>query len=219
MKLPFPTAILLLSIALPRAEADPIRLTGGILSTGAATPLTRMFVDLSGPGFAYSNSAPDFDFFDFMSAQPPWMFPELQLAPGTAVEFDAFLPALLGLELDNFLSFGGQFYRATAAILIDTGLVPVGPSVTLPFTLVGSVHGCIPSVPEGCALTDATVDVSIVGSGTMHALFSEVEDSGLLQLEAVRYEVAPVLEPSTLLLLAGGVTALAARSRSRRSAG
>ena len=101
----------------------------------------------------------------------------------------------------------------------------MGPGVNVvPFTLAGDVHGCI--VRRGGAPLPLlrgrtqTVDLSFVGSGIVRMHFGEAAtDPRLLQLEVVRYEVGPVPEPSTLLLLAGGATALGARARSRRSAG
>jgi PEP-CTERM motif-containing protein len=207
-------ALLLLSLSVARVEADAIRMTEGIVSTDARTPLTSAFVELIGPDIRYEDTYP-FSPFSFVGTQPAWDYPNLPLVPGTEVEFDAFVPPALGP--DDILVFRGSSFRGTAEIQIHTGRIAVAPLVTLPFTLVGSLHGCIPSLPDSCSGGDPWVDVPIVASGTVRAFFSEVaDDPRLLQLEAVRYEVSPVPEPSTLLLLAAGLTALAARASSCR---
>jgi len=194
-------------------------MTGGRLYTDGSLAFRNVSVDLFGPEFVWFTSY----FSNFMSflGDPD---PTLPHALGTDVEFDASITAD-GEFFENaefpvgLLIFQGQDYLATGQIQVDTEPIPVGLGVvTVPFTLVGSVHGCTATGLESCGRGSETVDLSILASGTVHALFNEVPgDDGLLQLAVIQYEVeAPVPEPTSLLLMAGGVAALAARVRLRR---
>ena len=118
--------------------------------------------------------------------------------------------------------------------MLDTGPVPVvktaetpdgGPLVSVPFTLVGTIYACIPTVvdfpPNACRFVDDRVELPIVGSGMVRAIFLEVPDSNLVHIENIWYElqpeVQPIPEPTTLLLMAAGVATLGAGARRRRA--
>jgi hypothetical protein len=163
-------ALVLSSMSAPRAEAGPIVMTGGRLYTDGSLAFRNVSVDLFGPEFVWFTSY----FSNFMSflGDPD---PTLPHALGTDVEFDASITAD-GEFFENaefpvgFLIFRGQDYLATGQIQVDTQPIPVGLGVvTVPFTLVGNVHGCTATGLESCGRGSETVDLSILASGTVHA--------------------------------------------------
>ena len=220
-------ALLILMLSTPRAEATPIVvLTSGTLLSDRTTPFTNINVELVGPDFLL------WSFYLYTS----FGFPPggEQYAPGTEVEFDG--NVTVGGDTDQprdggMLRYRGDWYIAVGDIVLDTGPVPVvktaetpdgGLLVTVPFTLVGTIYACIPTVvdypPNGCRLADDRVELSIVGSGMVRAIFLEVPDSNLVQIENIWYDVQqPIPEPTTLLLMAAGVATLGAGARRRRA--
>jgi PEP-CTERM motif len=84
-----------------------------------------------------------------------------------------------------------------------------------PFALTGTLHGQSLVGPD-------SIDLDIAGYGMMTAEYRHTFD-GRLELSKVTYEVDPIPEPTTLLLVGAGLAGIATgrgRYRSRmRSAG
>jgi hypothetical protein len=208
---------LLLSLAAHPAAATPVVISAGTIVTdamafpGVAAQVEGPAVSLS-PGLYYETA--------IVFAGFPW--PGQLVAAGTEVEFDAHVQMPSPRAT---LWYRGEVYQAAGRLLLDTGRAEVGPIVVLPFTLAGIVVGCsLPPIEEvdlSCSRRAEVdpdvqlVELSIVGSGTLRARFGEAE-GGLLSFDQISYDVtAPVPEPTSLLLLAGGLGALGARMRRR----
>ena len=188
-------ALLILMLSTPRAEATPIVLTSGTLYSDGQMAFTNIDVVLPEIGLFAPYPVNSFYF-------PPG---GEQYVPGTEVEFDG------GVTVGNDRNGGtlGGFYTAVGDIVLDTGPVPVvktaetpdgGPLVSVPFTLVGTIYACIPTVvdfpPNACRFVDDRVELSIVGSGMVRAIFLEVPDSNnLVQVENIGTSCSPRCSP------------------------
>ena len=166
-------------------------------------PFDDVFVNLVGAAFTLTNELL-IDSFLFAGTPNPAF---ILLPPGTAVEFTGHASLFAPGDL---LVYSGDAYRASGVINVSTSSIVVGSLLTLPFTLSGSIHGEKLGGP-------GTVDLDIIGGGTVTAMFEQVSvpDAPLWEFRSITYEIAPVPEPATWMLIGSGLLGLAARRRSR----
>jgi hypothetical protein len=203
-------------------SAAPILLTSGGVNPFGDIVFTFpfVFISLEGPGFLLSsdgNESPSFD---------PRAFPVCPVPPCPT--------AIVNLSLSTALSgrpgfggfdqvfYGGEWYVATSGFVnITTSSTVIGPRaggegqlVMLPFALNGGVHGESP--------TAGSVDLEFVGGGTVRADYTNrcfpagACDISEWTLSAVSYDIEPIPEPTSWILLGSGLLGYAARRRSAR---
>ena len=196
---------ILSAFSAPHAGAVPIVMTSGSIHMDSTTPVPfdDVFVNLVGAAFTLTNEFL-IDSFLFTGTPNPAF---ILLPPGTAVEFTGHASLFAPGDL---LVYSGDAYRASGVINVSTSSIVVGPLLTLPFMLSGSIHGDSLSGP-------GTVDLDIIGSGTVTAMFEQVSlpDSQPWEFRSITYEIAPVPEPATWMLIGSGLLGLVARRRSR----
>jgi hypothetical protein len=190
----------------PHAGAVPIAMTSGSIHMDSTTPVPfdDVFVNLVGAAFTLTNEFL-IDSFLFAGTPNPAF---ILLPPGTAVEFTGHASLFAPGDL---LVYSGDAYRASGVINVSTSSIVVGPLLTLPFTLSGSIHGEKLGGP-------GTVDLDIIGGGTVTAMFEQVSlpDAPDWEFRSITYEIAPVPEPASWMLLGAGLLGVVARRRSTR---
>jgi hypothetical protein len=225
--LPISTVLAILwALPVGPVSAAPIVLTSGAVVPFGDIVYTFPFVGmtLEGPGFVLSNDGNESPSFD------PRAF------PGTFCPVPPCPTAIVNLSLNVPLSgpfpfpydqitYGGRSYVATYGnVTITTVSTVLGPRpggegqlITLPFTLSGGVHGESP--------TAGSIDLGFVGGGRVRADYTNrcfpagACDISQWTLFAVRYDIEPIPEPTSWLLLGTGFLGYAARRRSARRNG
>jgi hypothetical protein len=203
---------LLSAFPVSQAKAVPIQMTSGSIRLTATSPapFVDVFVQLHGAGFSLSN---DFGFltdFFMLTGIPEPVF----VLPGTAVEFSGRASLVAP---DDLFVYGGDSYRASGFLDVSTSSIVVGPLLTMPFTLSGSLHGESLTGP-------GMVDLDIIGGGTLTATYTGQfpPQITMWSLESVVYQVEPIVrdgpipEPATLMLIGSGLLGFAARRWSAR---
>src|SRR5262249_39826201 len=157
------------------ASAAPIQMTSGHVHMDATTPVPFDDVEvvLAGAGFALTNYFLH-DSFSFIGAPNP---AALLLNAGDAVEFSGHASLVSPHDVLNYNSLD---YLASGLVHVTTTSILVGSALTLPFTLTGTIHGESLTTPD-------TVDLDIVGHGTLTATFLQV-GGGKYQLQTAHYE-------------------------------
>jgi hypothetical protein len=205
------SAMVLLGVAgLPaRALADPIVITGGFLTSVGFGNFGTF--DLSGAGFSLVGST------DQGNVEPALCFP---CEAGSVVPMSTLLPGRLQLSAPAVIDgipFGGTV-DATFQFTSPSIVVPSAPAnftVRQAFTFSGSLAG---SVEDTTVITRL-----LLGQGTLTANFllnPNILDVTAFEFADITYEfeeAAPIPEPMTLLLVGGGIGALAVRRRRRES--
>ena len=196
--------------------AAPIVLTSGGVEPFGYIVYTFPFVgfDLVGPGFLLTGDGSESPSFD------PRAFPDCPVpsCPTAIVNLSLNFP-LSGHDYQ--LRYGGEIYVATGGVNITTVSTMIGPraggagqTVTLPFTLSGGVHGESP--------TAGSIDLGFIGGGTVRADYTNrcfpagACDLTQWTLFAVEYDIEPIPEPTSWLLLGSGLLGYAARRRAAR---
>ena len=167
-------------------------------------PFDDVDVALEGAGFALTNYFLQ-DSFSFIGAPNPAF---LLLSASDMVEFSGHATLV---SPNDLLTYNSVDYRASGLVHVTTSSILVGSSLTLPFTLSGTIHG------ESLTTSDI-VDLEIAGHGTLTALFQKLEN-GEYQLQLTHYEIEAVPEPGAWLLMASGLAVFGARLWSTRRNG
>lgn len=200
--------------AVPRASAEPIRITGGtFLVPGLSAPGSIAIVGTR--GFSLVDSSVN----TLEGRVDPFINCTPCGAAGSTISIGAFQG---GTSFFGPATLDGVTYHVGDGIddperinleISGTALVPgldkLPTSVTAPFTL------------EGSFLLPLSQPVPIEGRGvaTLFFTFDSTEFPTSAWIERVRYDFTdqtPVPEPATLTLVAGGLLAMARAARKRR---
>jgi PEP-CTERM motif len=194
-----------------RASATTIVLTNGGVGASANSPgaFSDAFVTLVGPSFLLTNDNLLDSFGFFANPSPADGF----LSVGQTVNLSG--AASLVSPLDQMV-FEGVAYRASGSVSV------VAPSVAVPrfeafapFSLSGAIHGTRLGSSD-------TIDLVVVGSGTMTARFDQVFGD-VVVLRSVGFHVepseTPIPEPATVLLVGAGLIGAGFARRRREQRG
>ncbi len=178
---------------------DVVATDGNIrMNRNTPSPFSDVFVSISGAGFSLTNN---FLLDQFVFTGSLAVNPALSLLPlGGAADFSGFARLV---ALDDILFFDGAQYRASGQLNVSVPLVSVASTVSAPFTLTGDIRGL-----DVNGLV--AVDLAINGVGTVTAAFDVIGGRGtpVTELDRVQYQLAPVPEPNTWVLMASGVVAV-----------
>jgi hypothetical protein len=210
--------MLTLGMALPgsAASADPILITGGTLIAAPAIGGILGTLDVQGTrGFNLTGR------LDLSNTTGPWEC-RFSCPPGTSLDLSGFLSSGDG---SGIVQLGGATYVAPVH-QADFFLRPVAGPVTLP-PLSPDIVSL--SAPFELGLSELllydvggepTLTFALIGRGTATIeLRPDQIGESAWELVQVRYEfspVEPIPEPASLLLLGGGMFALAAKRHRRR---
>ena len=214
-------AFLILLISPSQARADDIVITGGVVVIGgpphAIDEWSNVGFNFSGNGFAASGGEVDGITQGIMSpcafspCQPGAMvFPNstaILSGVGQATFNGTTIPAWW-FGRDSRLSFSGP------GVTIPNSTDPI-ITITTPFTMTGSVF--VHSLDDLNHPVIFSTTVSGSGIATLTLTMSQLFEPGGYIYSNVRYDFAPVPEPTTLSLLGAALAALAARYSRRRA--
>lgn len=204
-----------LCIAVP-AAADTIRISSGALIF-TTPPLGPISVELAGEGFTFSGSTVPFSiwFSPYESCTVPACVAGSTLDLRTAGAASTYRSATVtyqGVTYNNLTGINNTsdiYTEWTGSVVFPQGFT--GGTLTAPFAFSGTFR---PS--------DTYIDLS--GSGTATLTFgpyNPLVNPHAFATQTVRFDfadVAPTPEPASMLLVATGLAALAARRRRRRIA-
>ena len=198
------------------ADADPIALTGGFMASGGGS--LGLNFEFQGDGFRASGSF-----------EPGVIGPHFTCTPcveGDAIRLDSTFGGTLGF---GSATVGGTTYEGIefAGLMNFAAPQVIAPSIRGDFTVTENFTFDVRLVGSRSGSSDPPLFAQpLTGQGVVTASFRQSGDPAIdppmFDFASVRYDftdasAAPVPEPGTLLLVAGGLGA-ALRFRKRRGA-
>lgn len=207
-------------VLLPRpASADPVTIRSGYVETSQVLALARG--TLHGDAFSMTFGA---DAFVTSLAYDCW-----PCLPGTTVHLGGTFegPRAGGSAVVDGTTYPQVFFDGMTGTFTSPSFVVTGDStltITQPFTYNGVVSGYLVD-PWVSGFTEPAFIKFLTGQGTASATFiftrfSEDDDGAMFTATNLRYDfgdAAPVPEPTTMLLVGGGMAFMTYRERRRQS--
>lgn len=204
------TLFVIVSFAPATANADPLIITSGTLTVEGF---------FGGPDFTFFGN----NFFASGGGERGASGPQVGCTPCTSGSLVSVGGIFAGSSLgggtlivdgvDHSGGFGGVFTLTGPPILVPFSLSNM--TITGPFVFSGTLNSC----PQDCFIGPVVFSVSLIGSGTasIDLTFSGLTGNGtpIFTFQKVTYNFE-VPEPTSILLLGGGLAALYAGTKRRR---